>query len=313
MSCQRQVYFGGRLVSEPEARISIFDSALMFGDMVFEMTRSFNGVPFRLRDHLERLYTGLRIFEIDCGLTLEQMEAATLRTVEVNLPCFPPGIDFQIMHNVSRGILAAYQGSFPPGPMVTINCWPLTSHLAPVAAFYETGVHAVVPEQRSIPARLLDPKVKNRSRAHYQMANLQARQVDPQAWALLTDEDGFLTEGSGANFFLVRRGELLTPEPRNILRGVTRQVTMTLAARLGIPCRECNLEGYDVVTADEAFFTSTPFVMVPVARFNGHVVGDRVPGPVFRRLLTAWCELAGVNIVAQAREYAALARSQPVR
>ena len=115
------------------------------------------------------------------------------------------------------------------------------------------GVHAVVPTQRSVPSRLIDPKIKNRSRIYYQIANLQAQKVDAEAWALLTDEDGFLTEGTGSNFFVVKDGGLLTAEPRNILRGVTRQAVLELAESLGLSCRECNLEPYDVMTADEAF------------------------------------------------------------
>ncbi len=305
----RKVYLNGEFVPESEARISIFDSALMFGDMLFEMTRTYNGEPFRLRDHLDRLYAGIRILEIDCGMTQAEMEAATLRTLEVNRGCFPAGVDIQIMHNVSRGPLPVYRPAFAADlrPTVTINCWPLTTHLAPLAGLYETGVHAVIPPQRSVPARLIDPKIKNRSRVFYQVATLQAQKVDRTAWALLTDDDGFLTEGAGSNLFLVRDGELLTPEPRNILRGVSRKVTLELAASLGIRCRELNLEAYDVVTADEAFFTSTPYAMLPMTRFHGQPVGTGQPGPVYRRLLAAWCDLAGVDMVAQAQEYARMA------
>ena len=100
-------------------------------------------------------------------------------------------------------------------------------------------------------SRLIDPKIKNRSRIYYQIANQQAHKVDPMASALLTDDDGFITEGTGNNFFIAKDGELFTPEPRNILRGVTRQTVMELAADLGIRCRERNLEPYDVAGAGE--------------------------------------------------------------
>ena len=306
MSTQRTVYLNGDFVPEADARISIFDSAVMFGDMIFETTRTFHGQPFRLREHLARLYVGLRTLEIDCGLTPEDMETATLATIERNRPCFADGVDFQIVHNVSRGPLGIYQPVFPQGlqATVTINCWPLTWHLAPLAEKYGTGVHAVIPQQLAIPARLIDPKIKNRSRIHYQNANLQVRKIDPQAWALLIDEDGFLTEGTGSNFFIVKENHLLTPEPRNVLRGVTRQTVLELAARLGLPCRECNLEPYDVMTADEAFFTSTPFSIMPATRFNGHAVGAGVVGPITQRLMEAWNALVEVDMVAQARLYA---------
>ena len=305
MPQDRKVYFNGDYVPESEARVSIFDSALMFGDMLFEMTRSYNGEPFRLSQHLERLYAGLKIAEIDCGLTIDEMEEATLRTVEVNRPCFPEGLDFQIMHNVSRGPLPQYETVFPQGlgPTVTINCWPLTFHMAATADNYDTGVHLVIPPQRSVPARLIDPKIKNRSRIYYQMANLQARKIDPAASALLTDEDGFITEGTGNNFFLVKDGELFTPEPRNILRGVTRQTVMDLAGDLGIPCHERNLEPYDVSAADEAFITSTTIALLPATRFNGQPIGDGQVGPMVHSLLDAFSEMVGVDIVAQAKRY----------
>jgi len=303
---QRKVYVNGDFVSEAEAKVSIFDSTLMFGDMVFETTRSFNHKAFRLREHLERLFASMRIVEIDCGMSIDEMEAVTHQTIEINRPCFPEGLDFQIVHNVSRGPLSFYRTVFPEGlrPTIAINVWPLTWHLASIAAFYSTGVHAVIPYQRSVPARFIDPKIKNRSRIYYQIANQQAAKIDPKAWALLTDDDGFITEGTGSNFFIVKGGNLFTPEPRNVLRGVSRQSVMELAETLELSCRECNLDSYDVATADEAFFTSTPFSIMPATRFNGYPIGDGVPGPITLRLIAAWSEMVGVDIVAQAKRYA---------
>ena len=305
MPSQRKVYFNGEYVSESEARVSIFDTALMAGDMLFEMTRSYNGTPFRLRHHLERLYAGLKMVEIDCGLTIDEMEAASLETIEVNRPYFPEGLDFQIMHNVSSGPLAIYHTVFPQGlrPTVTINCWPLTWHLAENADKYDTGVNAVIPPQKSVPSRLIDPKIKNRSRIFYSVATLQAHKVDPEAHALLTDDDGFITEGAGSNFFIVNQGELFTPEPRNILRGVTRGVILELADELGIPCHETNLEPYDVGTADEAFFCSTSFVIIPATKFNGLPIGTGQVGSVTHSLLDAFSEMVGLDVVAQAKQY----------
>ena len=128
MATERRAYFNGEYVPESEARVSIFDSALMFGDMVFEMTRTYNHEPFRLREHLERLYVGIKTLEIDCGLTVDEMEAVTLETIDVNMDHFPEGVDMQIMHDVSRGPLPKYEMAVPGGlkPTVSINCWPLT-------------------------------------------------------------------------------------------------------------------------------------------------------------------------------------------
>jgi branched-chain amino acid aminotransferase len=151
---------------------------------------------------------------------------------------------------------------------------------------------------------LLEPKIKNRSRMHYLMANLEVALVDdPTAWALLLDADGFIAEGTGANIFIVKNGKLLTPEPRNILRGTRRKCTMELAGQLGIEVRECNLNTYDAINADEAFFTSTGFTVMPCVKVNGCQLGDGKTGPITKKIIGAWNELVGLDFIAQAKEW----------
>ena len=204
---QRLVYFNGEFIPEREARISIFDSALLFGDMVFEVTRTFNQKPFRLREHLDRLYGSLRYAEIDCGLTVDEMETATYETIEKNLPALN-GLDFQIMHDVTRGGYPLYDGLIKEGasPIVSINIFPLIRHVGNQADKYETGSHFVITPQQSVPSRYIDPKAKNRSRIFYKLAELHASRLEEGAMALLTDEHGFITEGTGNNFFIARGG-----------------------------------------------------------------------------------------------------------
>ena len=303
-------YVSGSYVPSSQAMVPVYDSALMYGDMVFEFTRSFNHKPFRLREHLERLYASIKICRIDPGISIGEMEEKTLELVEKNLRLYPPEMDFQIVHDVSRGILGPYRRMFGgnDAPCVVIFLYPLDLHLAALAPQYKTGIHLVIPRQQSIPARYLDPKMKNRSRLFYKMAEFQAKDVRPDAWALLTDEDGFLTESTGANVFLFKDGVLLTPEPRNILRGVSRHTVMDLAEELSIPCSERNLEPYDVYTADEVFLTSTPFCLLPAVSVDGHTIGTGIPGPLANQLLDAWGEKVGVDIPGQAAAYAELAR-----
>ncbi len=307
---QRLVYFNGSYVSERDARISIFDSALMFGDMVFEMTRSFKQKPYRLRNHMDRLYASMKYARIDCGLNIEEMESATEETIERNLPALE-GLDYQIMHNVTRGALPLYDTLVTEGvsPVVTINVIPLVRHIGGAAHDYQQGAHFVVTPQQSVPARYIDPKAKNRSRIYYQLANLQAQRMETGANALLTDEHGFITEGTGNNVFFVLNGEVLTPKPHNILRGVSRQVCMELAKKLNIPVNEADIEPYDVRNADEAWYTATTICMAPITRFDFQPVGAGRPGPIYRRLIDAWSEEVGVDIPAQAREYAKRAKS----
>ena len=306
----REVYFNGDFIPEIEARISIFDCALMYGDMVFEMTRTFNQKAFRLHQHIERLYASLAYVQIDCGLTPVQMEAATEETLARNLPALG-GYDVQIMHNVTRGGLGLYDTLIKEGtsPIVTINVLPLVRHNGSVAHRYEEGSHFVITPQQSVPSRYIDPKAKNRSRIYYKLAELQATQMEEGANPLLTDEHGFITEGTGNNFFMVRDGGILTPRPRDILRGVSRKACMELAGKLGIPVRETDIEPYDVRAADEAWHTSTTICMQPITRFNFQSVGDGRPGPIFRKLLATWSEEVGVDIAGQALEYAKLAKT----
>lgn len=309
MTEERVVYWNGEFVPEPEARISIYDSALMFGDMVFEMTRSFGGVQFKLREHLERLFAGLRVLAIDIPLTIDEMEAACQATVEANAATMADDDEHRLMIDVSRGLLGIYADrvDLEPGPNVIVADFPLRWTVAGMTRFFDHGVRAVVPAQRTIPARYLDPKVKNRSRIHYLMANMQVSRMEgDRNWALLLDNDGFITEGTGDNFFVVKEGVLLTPEGRNVLRGVSRGYVFELAAQLGIECRECNLEVYDAVNADEAFVTGTPFSMLPVTEVEGHTLGTGKMGEISRRLLDAWSTNVGVDIEGQIRAWDAM-------
>lgn len=303
----RVVYFNGQLVPEREARISIYDSALMFGDMVFEMMRTYDKKHFMLREHLERLYASIRYVRIPVTLTIDEMERAFHQTIEANRGAFSDSDEIRSLINVSRGPLSLYRHIFDDKlePTVVIACFPLKWIIGPQARVFDQGVHAVVPSQRAIPAQLMDPKVKNRSRLFYQIANIEAAMVDPAAWALLLDPDGFIAEGTGANFFIVKNGTLYTPEPRNCLRGISRHyVIETLANQLNISCKESNLDIYDALNADEAFFTCTPLAIVPCTKINNVLLGDGTPGEVTNRLLNQWSKNVGVDVAGQARTFA---------
>jgi branched-chain amino acid aminotransferase len=304
---QRQVWINGDWVDERDAGISIFDSATMFGDLVFEMTRSFNRVQFQLREHIERLYRSARVLRIAEPMPVDQLEKLVHQVIEHNRPLTDDDDEDRVMINLSRGILSLYHPIFggDPGPTLIVSSFPLSLTLGAFAGIYDRGIHAVTPSQRAIPADLLDPKLKNRSRLHYMMANLQVSVVDdPLAWALLLDPDGFVAEGSGANFFIVVDGELWTPEPRNVLRGITRAHTMRLAGAMGLVVREKNFSLYDVITADEAFYTSTPACIYPCTKINGQLIGDGKMGRITVQLIRAWSDDVGVDIISQTTRYA---------
>jgi branched-chain amino acid aminotransferase len=296
----------GEFVPESEAKISIYDSALMFGDMIFEMTRSFNKKQFKLQEHLERLYTGLKILRIPIGMTIEEMEEACHETVKRNDPVFKAQDEHRLMINVSRGPLGIYAPIFDGKlePTVVIADFPLKWTVAAMADLYEKGINSVIPSQRAIPATLMDSKIKNRSRMWYQMANIEVSQVEgDNNWALLIDPDGYIAEGTGDNFFMVKNGELFTPEGRNILRGISRAYIFELAEQLKIPYHECNIEPYDLYEADEAFLTGTPFCILPTTQLNGLNIGNGKMGDITKSLLDKWSKNVGINIVEQIKNY----------
>ena len=306
-SKDRLVFFNGEFIKESDAKISIYDSALMFGDMVFEMTRSFKKKQFKLREHIERLLLGVKIFRIPINYSADQIEDACYKTIEVNDHLFSPDDEHRLMIDVSRGLLGIYQGieGLHKGSNLIIADFPLKWTVSKMGKLFDEGINAVVTSQRAIPSHLMDPKIKNRSRVFYLMANIEASQIKgDNNWALLLDPDGYIAEGTGDNFFIVKDKKVITPEGRNILRGISRAYVMDdLCRELDLEVVEKNIELYDVYDADEAFMTGTPFCMLPVTSINGLSIGDRKVGPVFKLLIKKWGVNNGIDIIKQIKEW----------
>jgi len=294
----RWVWFNGEIVPESEARLSIYDSALMFGDMVFEMTRSFRKKQFMLREHLERLYRSARYFRIDIGMTIEEMEQACHDIQEKNEfePDFKLDDEHRLMINVSRGILPMYSDTGRVGSNVIISDFPLRWTTAGMGKLFDVGINAVTPSQRAIPAHLLDPKVKCRSRAHLMMANIEVSGYEGDCWPVILNKHGHVTESTGANVFTVYDGIIYTPS-YDCLEGISRAYVMENG------CETAELDLYDLYQADEMFFTATPFCALPVVSINGQKIGDGKPGPIYNDILEIWSEDVGVDIKAQIQEW----------
>ena len=293
------VYINGELLPPDEARISVFDSAVMLGDTVTESTRTFAHKPFKLDQHIARLYRSLKVTRINPGMTPAEMTELSLRVLEANLHLLGPGDDCWLVHNISRGRSVAGADPTVQRSPATVIIFTQPMVLTDWARFYVEGCHAVTPPSRAMPFQALDARIKNRSRMAYTLAEIEVKLVDPQAQGVLLDINGNVAENKGGNFFVVADGALKTPPTSNALAGISRSTVLELAERLGIPAREVDIQPYDIYTADEAFFTSTPYCIMPATRFNGLPVGDGQVGPVTRRLLAAWSELVGVDIVAQ--------------
>ena len=172
------------------------------------------------------------------------------------------------------------------------------------ARYYAEGIHDAITKVRSYEPDTIDPKVKHLSRINMSLAELEANDIDPGAWPLLLDKDGNLTEGSGYNVFVVSDGVVRTPTDRALLAGISRSMVLDLAGQLDIPAYEEDLQPYDAYTADEAFFSSTPFSVLPVTQVDRREIGDGRPGPITQQLLAAWSEAVGIDIVDQALRFA---------
>ncbi len=294
------VYLNGEFVPDHDAKISIFDAAVMLGDMVTESTRTFAHQPFKLDEHIARLYKSLKVTRIDPGMTAAEMTALSLRVLETNLPKVAPEMDVWLVHNISRGRFVAGADPTQQRSQATVIIHTAPMILTDWASFYSAGCHAVTPFSRAIPPEALDARIKNRSRMAYTLAEMEAKLVDPAAQSILLDIHGNVAENKGGNFFLVDDGVLKTPHCSSALAGVSRATVLELAAALGIPAQVVDFQPYDIYTADEAFFTSTPYCIMPATKFNGLAVGDGEVGSVTKRLLAAWSELVGVDIVGQA-------------
>lgn len=295
---EKTVYLSGRFVPESEAKVSVLDSGFNAGDGVYDVTRTFAHKPFKLREHTQRLFRSLRYTRIDCGMSLEEMERATLQVLEKNEPLLEATDDYAVWQVVSRGPRSSRGNRVTGQATVAIYC--VNVNFREFARHYVEGVPLVIPSTRRIPPQCLEPKAKVTNKMNHNIASFEAKLVDSRAIPLMLDIDGNLSESSAHNFFLVTNGALCTPANKNVLDGITRETIFALAAELGIRVVEGDFTPYDVYNAEEAFLASTSPTILPAQSLNGVKIGAGAPGPLTLRLLKAWNHLVGVDIVAQA-------------
>jgi branched-chain amino acid aminotransferase len=289
-------YVNGEFVPANEAKVSVFDRGFTSGEGVYDVTRSFGHRLFKLDEHVARLYRSLRYTHMDCALSPEEMSRLSVEVFDRNKYLFGPEDDGVVWQVISRGLVHYRK---PPIPeTVVIFCVPVA--FDEFARNLLEGAMVMTPSTRRTPPQSLESKAKICNKMNHAMALYEARQVHPKCLPLMLDIDGNIGELNAANFFFVADGKLCTSTDRNVLGGITRAVTMTLAKELGIPVIEGDFTPYDVYVADEAFYTTTSPTMVPVKSLNGSPIGKTVPGPMTVRLIKAWNKLVGLDIVGQA-------------
>ena len=290
-------YFNGELKPESQVSISIRDRGYLYGDAVFDATRTFNGAPFKLSQHIHRLYDSLRYLRIDVGMEMDEMERWSREVVQHNYPLLPPNQDLWVMQRISRGLDSTGPDD-RQGPTVLIE-----THAIPFARrdpLYMDGARVITPSVPRIPPRFVSPRAKTHNYLNLILGDLEAQATEPDSWAVLLDENGNLTEGRGSNIFLVKDGVVATPQGQFVLEGITRDTVIDLARGLDMLVEQKDIDLFDAYTADEAFLTSTSLCICPISAVNGTPIRDgKVPGPITQRLMSAFSDLAGMDYVDQ--------------
>lgn len=275
-----QIYIDGRFYDRDEAKISVFDHGFLYGDGVFEGIRAYNGRIFRLQEHLDRLYDSAKTIDLAVPITKAEMTRAIIETLKKNNLT-----DGYIRPLVTRGVgdLGLDPKKCPKASVIVIAvAWG-----AMYGDLYEKGLKAISVSVRRNPADALPPNVKSLNYLNNILGKIEANYKGGDE-AIFFDTNGYISEGSGDNIFIVKNGVIYTPPTLNNLRGITRAVVVELAKSHGLALAEQNLGYYDMYSADEVFVTGTAAEVAPIVLIDGRSIGSGKPGPVTRQLMGAF-------------------------
>ncbi len=273
-----KVYIGGKLYDKADAKISVYDHGLLYGDGVFEGIRSYAGHVFRLKEHIDRLYDSARAIHLEIPMSREEMAKAVTETLAVNNLK-----DAYIRLVVTRGA-----GSLGLDPRKTTDPQVIiitdSIQLYP-AELYEHGLKIITAgTMRNHPAAL-NPRVKSLNYLNSILAKIEGTNAGCLE-ALMLNHKGEVAECTGDNIFVVRKGALHTPSlDSGILEGITREAVIELARDAGISVVERAMDRHDIYTADECFLTGTAAEVIPVVECDGRPIGNGKPGPITKDLL----------------------------
>lgn len=279
-----QIWLDGKLVPEQEAKVSVFDHGVLYGDGVFEGIRAYDGRVFRLQQHLQRMYNGAHCLMINIPITIDQMKEAVLKTLRAN-----DLRDAYIRLVVTRGV--GDLGLDPRKcPVPTIFCIATSIALYPEEV-YETGLSLITCATRRTSPDALNGGIKSLNYLNNIMAKMECTQAGVPEGIMLTS-DGYVAECTGDNIFMINGNQLITP-PDYVgnLPGVTRKAVMDVACENGMEVHEDMFRVHALYSAEEAFLTGTAAELVPVVKIDGRLIGDGKPGPKTGKLLSAFRQL----------------------
>jgi len=283
-----KIYLNGDLVEKKDAKVSVFDHGLLYGDGVFEGTRIYNGRVAFLDEHIDRLFESAKVIDLDVGMTREEIKAATIKTCQAN------GLkDGYIRHLVTRGV-----GTLGLNPYLcekaSVIIIAADIQLYP-ADLYETGLKIVTAGTiRNMP-EALNPRVKSLNYLNNIMAKIEAINAGVME-CLILNPQGYVAEASGDNIFVIKGNKLTTPPAWcGGLEGITRNKVMELAADLGMEVSETVMTRYEIWTADEVFLTGTAAEVISVVELDKRTIGNAIPGLVTKKLIEAYRHFVNNN------------------
>ena len=288
MELTMKIYLNGDYVEKEDAKVSVFDHGLLYGDGVFEGIRLYDGCVFKLEEHLERLEYSAKAILLDLPLTRDDFREAVCETCRRN----------QLRNGYVRLVVTRGPGHLGLTPD---GCGPANVIIIADAIqlypeeFYENGLKIITVPTRRINSSALPPAVKSLNYLNNILAKIEAKRVGFQE-ALMLNDKGEIAECTGDNVFILSKGVLFTPPlDAGSLRGITRASVIDLAAELGVPYREQALTRYDLWTADECFLTGTAAEVIPCVEGDHRSVGNGQPGDMTRKFIVSFREKAKID------------------
>jgi len=274
------IYIDGQFVERDQAKISVFDHGLLYGDGVFEGIRAYNGRVFRLEEHVDRLFDSAKTIDLEVPVTREEMCRIIRDTLRKN----------NLKNGYIRPIVTRGVGDLGLDPRKcakpTVICIAVEWG-AMYGDLYEKGLTAVSVSVRRNDAAALPPNVKSLNYLNNILAKIEANYKGGDE-AIMFDTNGYVAEGSGDNIFVIKNGLVITPPTLNNLRGITRAAVLEIAGSLGIAVKEQNMGYFDIYSADEVFVTGTAAEVGPITTIDGRKIGTGKPGPITRQFMAGF-------------------------
>jgi len=284
---EMKIYLDGKLVEKEDAKISVFDHGLLYGDGIFEGIRAYNGRVFRLKEHLDRLWSSAKAINIKIPIQQKDMEKAVIKTLLTNKLC-----DAYIRLVVTRG--SGDLGLDPKKCITSPSIIIITDNISLYPEeLYEKGMDVITVSTRRIKQDSLSPNIKSLNYLNNILAKMEAIRSGVME-AIMLNTEGYVVECTGDNIFLMKNGVLYTPPgSEGALMGITRDAVIELAKnKLKIPVREERISMYNVYTSDECFLTGTAAEIIPVVSADSREIADGKPGKTTVKLIKEFRNLA---------------------